>query len=142
MKKIQFKAALALIGMSELDLAYRAQVDPRSVRRWTSEVSPTKIPQGIIDEFITPELERQERAVETAIQIVENQTAQYGEPKAVLVPWYRNDAILQTAHPGDARTYKMANADSVRLYSALVVLGYNAVFANPSEIPSPLAEAF
>lgn len=132
MNTLEFRAALAVLGMSYRELAQRAHVDERSVKRWASPISPYDVPDGIVADVIEPELKRQEQAVETAIEIVEDKADDFDEPHEVRLPWYVGNG-KEVAYLADGRTYDMANADSLRVWSALKSLGYNAIFVAPNE---------
>lgn len=135
MNPMEMKASLATLGMSELELARRAGVDPRTVRRWSSQKEKWPIPDNIVESIIKPELDRQSDMCEICLQVVEQQTNEHGEPNVVSLPWYASDEELQAAHKGDTRTVAMANADSLRVWHVLQSLGYAAQFVAPADLP-------
>lgn len=126
----KFRAALLMLGMGQRELAERAGVDERSVHRWVNPEYKWNVPDGVWDEYIQPELERQEEMVEACIQIVEEQEKLHGEPDAVRLPWYLSADELPE---GDTRTVDMANADTRRAWAALSALGYSVEIVAPHE---------
>lgn len=134
----ELRAIMETLGMSGIELSARAKVDERSSRRWLSPNEPWDIPQGVIDEVITPEIKRQDSAVEAAIEIVELYAEEHGDPSVIKLPFYLSTNEVKHYHPGDTRTKDMANADSIRLRSALLSLGYNVELVEPTETGLPI----
>lgn len=128
----QLRAALSTIGMSYAELARRADVNERSVKRWASPSAPWDVPDDIVTDIIEPEMARQDAMVEACLQVVEAQEAEHGEPNAVQLPWYLGFEELEARH-GAGRTVDMANADTLRVYSALKALGYKVEIVGPHE---------
>lgn len=135
MNAIEFKTALATLGMSAKELAKRAGVDLRTVQRWTSTAEKWNVPDNIVAEYVQPELDRQSDLCEISLQVVEENADEHGEPSVVYLPWYTSDEELQEAHKDDPRTVAMANADSMRVWHVLQSLGYAAEFVPPAELP-------
>lgn len=136
----ELKAIMLTLGLTGVQLAERAHVDQRNVRRWLSDAEPAQIPQGVIDEVITPEVERQEEATETALEIVEAFTNEHGDPAVIKLPFYSSTSEVQATHARDTRTAHMANMDSIRIWAALKALGCNVEFTAPSDTEIPIED--
>lgn len=128
----ELRSALSILGMSYRELAARAHVNERSVKRWCDGSAPWDVPDGVTLGIIVPELERQDAAVETCLRIVEKLESEYGEPRAVRLPWYLSADELRE-HCQDERTVDMANADTTRCRAALEALGYAVEIVAPDE---------
>lgn len=138
MEAIELRQTMAQLGMSSAEFARRAHVAEKSVNRWRDPELPWNVPQDIIDKVLTPWLERQEQAVEVALEIVEDATAEHGEPDKIYLPWYCTREELLEAHPRDGRTVDMANATALRLSAALEALGYEVEFVAPGDVQTPI----
>lgn len=128
-----FKYLLQRLGMTYDEFARRARVDVRSVKRWASEEYVWDVPDELVQAIVEPEIKRQKQAVETALQIVEETEAEHGEAHVIRLPWYVSERELGFMHPGDTRTVKMANTDTIRLQAALEALGYETLTVSPDE---------
>ena len=143
--KAEFRALRETVGMTQAALAAAMGVEVRSVKRWEK---PN--PHGWYDppqdawDVLDGALAAQRRAVEKALEVVENVAEEHGEPQAVeLAYWlseadyvsWSTDSALDA--PGD---WRMANANARAAASALAALGYRVRFESGAPFPAPDAE--
>ncbi|MDY4522520.1 MAG: hypothetical protein SPD80_02860 [Atopobium sp.] len=129
--KAEFRALRETLGLTDARLADLAGVQERSVRRWATPSDTGYRAPADVWELLDDMREQMQAAIDVALDIVEQQTEEYGAARAIQLPyWFSAVDYRQHHYTDDGRDWRFANACSRAVAIALETQGYEVEFVD------------
>ncbi len=131
--KANFRALRETVGMTQAHLAKECGIDPRSVRRWEDPANSAYAPREFAWDVLIKAREAQIKAIDAAIDAVEQIEEQQGAaPESVSLTYWASATQYAHAHPEeDPANWQMANANARLTAHMLDKMGFKVEFGFP-----------